>query len=80
VSGNNQFFKMLPGDFFTLICLLGYAVFAFLFVTSSATISKMAVFGWIMGAFMFIAPIVSILSMNMDYAKIDKQKNEKISS
>ncbi|MDI6706919.1 MAG: hypothetical protein QME73_11780 [Bacillota bacterium] len=71
-----QFFEMSSGDKFTLVALLVYAVITFFFVQSGATISKMAVFGWLMGVFMFIAPIISLICMNLDYAKADKIKEK----
>lgn len=76
MSEEKQFFEMSPGDKFTLFALIVYAAITFFFVQSSATISKMAVFGWLMGAFMFIAPVVCLISMNLEYAREDK-KNKK---
>lgn len=61
MSGEKQIFDMSPGDRFTLFALIIYAAITFFFVQSSATISKMAVFGWLMGAFMFITPVISLI-------------------
>jgi len=76
MADNRQFFKMQSGDKYTLIIIILYTIITFLFVSSSATFFKMAIFGWLMGLFMFIAPIVSLIFMKFEYNQLDTQKKQ----
>ena len=74
MSKEKQFFEMPAEDKITLIVIIVYAVVAFFFIKSDITIAGMAVIGWIMGLFMFVAPAVSIFFTSMHYARREEQK------
>lgn len=76
MSEEKQFFEMSLGDRITLFALLAYATITFFFVQLDATISGMSVFGWLMGGFMFFAPVISLICMNFEYAKADNKKGK----
>ena len=74
----SSYFKMSSQDKFTLVFLLLYAVISFLFLKSQIKISGMVLFGWLMGALMFLAPIVGIINLNSEYREKNLKNENKV--
>lgn len=58
-----SFFRMPGPDKIALVLILAYAVVTFALIKSEMKIAGVSIFGWLMGALMFFAPIVSIIAM-----------------
>lgn len=74
MSNNKSLYTMPKGDLYTLICLLLYTIITFVSLSTKATFSGVAVFGWLMGLFMFAAPIFGLVCMKFD--EYDQQQNK----
>lgn len=69
MDNNKSFYTMPSGDLFTLVALLIFAIITFICLNSTVTIWGMAIFGWLMGFFMFLAPVISLASIKLNDKK-----------
>jgi predicted exporter len=62
----SQFFRMPGQDKIALGLIIVYTLLTFALIGSPAKIAGISVFGWLMGAMMFLAPIFSLVAMRYD--------------
>jgi len=56
-----SWFKMQKSDFYCLIVLVILCIISFVPFNSDAKIFGIAIFGWLQGILMFVAPTITIL-------------------
>jgi hypothetical protein len=66
MNKESQFFKLPNSDKLALSLIILYVVGTFLLINSSEKIAGIAIFGWLMGLLMFLAPIISLIAMQKD--------------
>lgn len=63
MENGSQFFSLRGSDKLALVLLLLYTVVTFFLIQSDMKIAGVAIFGWLMGLMMFVAPIISLVAM-----------------
>lgn len=63
MENGSQFFSLRGSDKLALVLLLLYTVFTFSLIQSDIKFAGVAIFGWLMGLMMFLAPIISLVAM-----------------
>jgi hypothetical protein len=66
MENGSQFIKMSGADKLALVVIILYVLVTFSFIRSDVKIAGVALFGWLMGLLMFIAPIISLIAMRID--------------
>lgn len=69
MDNGSQFFSLRGSDKLALVLLVLYAVATFTFINSDVKIAGVALFGWLMGLMMFLAPIISLVAMATEKTK-----------
>ena len=69
MDNGSQFFNLRGSDKLALVLLLLYVVVTFTVINSNEKIAGVAIFGWLMGLMMFLAPIISLVAMATEKTK-----------